>query len=207
MHSGYICPYKLEFMMKLTGKKLILLFLYAPTNGDKVNIPIAGRTRLMKMGFLFQKEILKDFEKDRTFEDITLPEYFAWKYGPFSRDFLNDLEFLINQDYISVQSSNEQMATELNEAEFWEYNFWIEDMDEFYSQEYKEEVFTLSEKKGKPKAEEIWNMLSENQQKNLIEFKKVLNQASLSRILEYVYKKYKKEGYVDESIIRERYLL
>jgi len=39
-----------------------------------------------------------------------------------------------------------------------------------------------------------------------MEFKKVLNRASLNRILEYIYKKYQKEGYIDKSLIRERYL-
>ena len=64
--------------MKLSGKKFVLLLLYAPTSGNNVNIPIAGRTRLMKMGFLFKKEIKNDFEKDETFEEIALPEYFAF---------------------------------------------------------------------------------------------------------------------------------
>ncbi len=40
--------------MKLTGKKLLLLLLYSPINGKKYNVPITGRTRLMKMVFLFE---------------------------------------------------------------------------------------------------------------------------------------------------------
>ena len=79
-------------MMKLTGKKFILLLLYSPiTTGCNVNVPIAGRTRLMKMGFLFKEEVLNDFQKDRTFDEVALPEYFAWKYGPFSGEFLNGI--------------------------------------------------------------------------------------------------------------------
>jgi hypothetical protein len=193
--------------MKLTGKKFILLLLYSPTTtGDKVNVPIAGRTRLMKMGFLFKEEVLSDFQKDRTFDEVVLPEYFAWKYGPFSGEFLNDLEFLINQEYIKSRSGSSPIPAELDEAEYGEYDFWVEDMDEFRVREYDEEVFELTEEKGLPKAKEIWDALSENQKKYLIEFKRVLNRASLNKILEYIYKKYQKEGYIDKSLIRERYL-
>jgi len=194
-------------MSALTGKKFILLLLYSPTTkGGKMNVAIAGRTRLMKMGFLFKEEVLSDFQKDKTFDEVILPEYFAWKYGPFSGGLLNDLEFLINQEYIKSQSGSSPIPAELDEAEFGEYDFWVEDMDEFRVREYNEEVFELTEEKGLPKAKEIWDVLSENQQKYLIEFKKVLNRASLNRILEYVYKKYKAEGYIDKSLVRERYL-
>lgn len=193
--------------MKLTGKKLILLLLYAPTVGEKVNEPIAGRTRLMKMVFLFKEEVLIDFQRDKTFDEVDLPEYFAWKYGPFSSELLNDLEFLVNQLYI-CRSESEAAVSDLvvSEAELREYDFWVDDVDEFQTKEYAEEVFELTVERGIPKAKEIWDRLSKNQKKYLHEFKQVLNRAPLSRIIEYVYKKYRKNGYVDKSLIRERYL-
>lgn len=193
--------------MKLSGKKFVLLLLYAPTRGNKVNIPIAGRTRLMKMGFLFKEELVKDFEKDRTFEEIRLPEYFAWKYGPFSGELLNDLEFLINQNYIKTTSRGTHVDATIAEVEFGEYDYWVDDMEEFRSREYDEETFGLTEEKGVAKAKDIWDALSGNQKRIMSQFKKTLNQASLNRILEYVYRKYQKKGYIDKSIIRERYLV
>lgn len=192
--------------MKLTGKKLLLLFFYAPTSGNKINEPIAGRTRLMKMGFLFEKEILHDFQKDNTFDEVALPEYFAWKYGPFSNELLNDLEFLINQGYINFRSGKPPLPAELAEAEFGEYDYWIEDIDDFHRREYEEEVFELTTDKGIPKSKETWDLLTNNQKEYLCRFKKILNQAPLDRILEYVYKKYRTDGYIDKSLIRERYL-
>lgn len=192
--------------MILTGKKFILLLLYSPINGDEFNVPISGRTRLMKMGFIFKEELRSDFEKDKTFEELALPEYFAWKYGPFSGELLNDLEFLVNQNYINATSRGTPIEASIAEAEFAEYDYWVDDMDEFRSREYDEECFELTQEKGVPKAEEIWGILSENQKNILSEFKKVMNRASLSRILEYVYKKYHKEGYVEKSLVRERYL-
>jgi len=188
--------------VKLTGKKFLLILLYAPIEGDTVNTPISGRTRLMKMGFLFREEVLPDFGKDRPFEEIDLPEYFAWKYGPFSRDLLNDLEFLINQQYIKVGVGKSAPIF----AEVAEFKHWIEDLEEFEATEYEEDAFELTEEKGIPKAGELWRALSQNQQKLLSEFKRVLNQAPLDRILEYVYRRYKDEGYVDKSVVKERYL-
>ena len=193
--------------MKLSGKKFVLLLLYAPTSGDNVNVPIAGRTRLMKMGFLFKEEILRDFEKDETFEEIILPEYFAWKFGPFSGELLNDLEFLVNQNYIKTTSGKTPISVATAEAEFAEYDYWVDDMDEFRTGEYNEETFELTEERGVAKAKDIWEVLTSNQKNIISQFKNTLNRASLDRILEYVYKKYQKKGYIDKSIIRERYLV
>jgi len=188
--------------MKLTCKKLILLILYTTNKEKEINTPITGRTRFMKLVFLFDKEIRQDFEKDKSFEEIIMPEFEPWHYGPFSKDLLNDMEFLINQQYIKVEiSGNAPIPAELEE-----YTFWIENLDGFQSREYNEEIFTLSEEKGIPKAAEIWSILSEDQKKILIEFKNALNLASLDRILEYVYNKYQKYGYTDKSVIRKKYL-
>ena len=188
--------------MILTGKKFILLILYTPNKEGMFNIPIAGRTRFMKTVFLFDKEFRQDFEKDKSFEEINIPEFIPWRYGPFSRDLLNDLEFLINQLYIKVSVSNRAPIPE----ELDEYMYWIEDLNEFQSREYDEEIFELTEDKGIPRATEIWTLLSKDQEKLLIEFKDALNSAPLDRILKYVYKKYKKEGYTDKSVIRKKYL-
>ena len=194
--------------MKLTGKKFILMLLYSPVEGEKTNIPISGRTRFMKMGFLFDKELKKDFEKDKIFEEILMPEYFAWKYGPFSKELLNDLEFLINQEYIEVlygpdNSPFSSVFSTIREYERFEY--WIENFEDYASEEYNEEIFKLTHK-GILKAEKIWQILTKNKKNILIEFKYSLNRAPLDKILKYVYKKYSKEGYIDNSLIREKYL-
>jgi len=156
----------------------------------------------MKMVFLFDKEVLPDFKKDRAFDEVSMPEFFSWKYGPFSKDLLNDLEFLINQGYIRAVSSQTYPTT----PEVAEYEFWISDFENFQAQEYDEETFDLTTLKGIPKARMLWDSLSKNQQEQLSEFKAVLNKASLDRILEYVYKKYRTD-YTDKSLIREKYLL
>lgn len=187
--------------MKLTGKKLLFILLYAPTRGKKTNVPISGRTRLMKMAFLFEKEVLGDFVKDRAFDEISLPSFYSWNYGPFSSDFLNDLEFLINQGYIKTEFTG---GTPIS-AELDEYKYWIEDFEDFQAREYEEELFSLEEK-GLTRAAAIWDSLTSNQRQLVIKFKDSLNAAPLDRILDYVYKKYAKDGYIDKSLIREKYL-
>ena len=194
--------------VKLTGKNLILLLLYSPTVGEATNVPIAGRTRLMKMGFLFIKEVLGDFRQGAEVDESKLPEYFGWKYGPFSVQLVDDLEFLINQGYVrrsQEQATLSDITVSEEEMREWQYDYWVEDADEFQSREYDEEAFELGPR-GVARAKEIWEALSDNQQRWLVEFKKVLNRAPLSRILEYVYKKYREDGYIDRSVIRDRYL-
>lgn len=186
--------------MELTYKKLILLFLYSPVSyGEEVNIPIQGRTRFMKMGFLFKEELLKQFQEDKSFSKINLPDYFPWKYGPFSRDFLNDLEFLINREYVNVDTGNGAITEELEE-----YRFWIDSDGTYEPTEFVQEVFSPTEK-GTGKSLQWWSMLTSNQKSLLVDFKRSLNSASLSRILEYVYKKYEND-YTNKSLIRDRFL-
>lgn len=195
---------EVRMKIKLTGKKFLLILLFSPTKNQDINVPIYGRTRLMKMGFLFKEELKDDFQKDKNIDEIALPEFFAWKYGPFSREYLNDLEFLINQEFIHVDlciGGNPPIPAELAE-----YKYWMDDIEEFQSIEYEEERFSLTEEKGMAKANEFWKILSNSQKELIIRFKTVLNNVSLDRILEYVYKKYEEKGYINKSLIRDKYL-
>lgn len=115
---------------------------------------------------------------------------------------MNDLEFLINQEYVRPQMSS---GTPLI-AELAEYEYWIDDLEELNDREYVEETFELTDDKGVAKAKELWELLSANQQALLSQFKTVLVRAPLDRILEYVYKKYDQKGYIDKSLIRDKYL-
>jgi hypothetical protein len=115
---------------------------------------------------------------------------------------LNDLEFLVNQQYIKTEIGRNAPIP----AELAEYMYWVEDISEFQSREYDEEIFELTEDKGVRWGAKIWALLSKDQKRLLIEFKDALNSAPLDRILEYVYKKYKEEGYIDKSVIRKKYL-
>ena len=187
--------------MNLTGKTLLFLLLYAPVEEGEPNRPVSGRTRLMKMVFLFEKEVLPEFERDRASDLVQLPEFFAWHFGPFSASLLDDLEFLVNQGYVITQS-----GADATPADLAEFGYWLEDLSDTPVNDYAEEVFSLTPSRGVEKGRQLWDELSPRQRSLLIAFKTNLVNASLDRILEYVYKKYAKHGYLDKSLIRERYL-
>jgi len=154
----------------------------------------------MKMVFLFQKELWPEIKKGEVVEE-KLPEFFAWKYGPFSSDVLNDLEFLINWNFVQIKSGNRATDEELEEYEYWLDDSGQEDADD----EYISEEFFLTDK-GNDKALEAWNELLESQKEAIGHYRDIMTSTPLNKILEYVYKKYK-DGYTEKSLIRDRYLV
>lgn len=72
---------------KLTGKTLILILLYAPTEDGAMNTPISGRTRLMKMGFLFQEEIADQFKKGGGLQEAIFQSTSRGNMGLFQQPF------------------------------------------------------------------------------------------------------------------------
>lgn len=73
-------------------KLLPLALMYA---NDKE--PIEGRTRLQKMVFLMQQRL-----EERGDEPLKSHEYefFAYDYGPFSKQLYDDLDTLMDQEFI-----------------------------------------------------------------------------------------------------------
>jgi len=188
-----------------TGKHILLLLLYLPGITKEKNEPIKGRTRIMKMIFLFDKEIRNNFEKDSDVENIQLPDFLPWKYGPFSKDIYDDIEFFINNAFIIYKTLNEEMSlAEIDEYENWMEDYSLEDKSELILNILNEERFSLSDKGVKFVEGEIYNRISANQEEILTNFKARLNEATLSAILRYVYKKYPE--FSKESQIQDRYL-
>ena len=60
--------------------------------------PIRGKTRLQKIIFLFQQEILKERKKDLGYNFI------PFNYGPYSSTLQSDVEDLTNEDYLKVNA-------------------------------------------------------------------------------------------------------
>jgi len=87
---------------KLSGKEALVLMLYLPGNSKNHGEPIPGRTRLIKMMFLFSKEIQPQLRKQGL--DFVLPEFTAYDYGPFSADVMNDLQTLHTLDILSIET-------------------------------------------------------------------------------------------------------
>src|SRR5688572_9464290 len=103
-------------------KDILLLMLYSPGNTDKVNEPITGRTRLIKMLFLFKEELWPKFRKGVDLQDEEMYNFIPWNYGPFSKDVYDDLTFFTLQKFIEISSSGEEIVLE----EAAEHKYYIE---------------------------------------------------------------------------------
>lgn len=187
-------------MAKLNNKDLLLLLLYVRGHTGSVCEPIHGRTRLMKMVFLFEKELYSKFRYDQVIDQNDLPDFEPHHYGPFSREVFDDLEFLINLGF--VESSNSNQETLESEAE--EYSWWKDDagiFEDLYEdsllEEYKEESFALTSL-GKGFVEDtLLKQLSDNQLNALEIFKSNCTKVDLGVLLKYVYTKY--EDYISTT--------
>lgn len=62
------------------------------------NEPIMGKTRLQKIIFLFQQEILKEKKKDLGYDFI------PYNFGPYSSTLQSDVEELTNDDFLKVDA-------------------------------------------------------------------------------------------------------
>ena len=176
--------------MKLKNTKdLILLLLYAPGTSGKDYEPIQGQTRLMKMIFLFEKEMKKHFKRD-AFEEAVFPEFQAFDYGPYAPKVYADLEWLVNMGFIDV---SENQTEQVSEEERQEFDYWTAtgSADNDVDTSRLGRSFELSDR-GRRFLEKMlpqWN-ISEEQMRILEEFKSRCVEASLHALLHYTYTRY-----------------
>lgn len=175
-------------MKKINNKKdILLLLLYSPGSTDKINEPIKGRTRLTKMVFLFKEESFSNFIKDIPIKLENFYNFFAWNYGPFSKEVYDDLNFFILNDFIKSELTSEETFPEAAEETQHYIDQYIYDNSDSY--EYQEEEFTLSQK-GTSFTSKLFEQLSNNQKDILRHFKANYVEMPLRALLRYVYKKY-----------------
>jgi len=179
-------------MAKLkSSKDLLMLLLYVPDASGQEAAPIQGQTRLMKMVFLFNKELKKQFRKDESFDDAVFPEFKAYDYGPYSAQVYADLEFLVNMGFVDVEEAS---GGEISEEERSEFDYWTAtgNADDDVNLAQVGKTFTLSEM-GKQfveaKVRDSWGV-TKNQLDLLTEFKTRCCEASLHNLLRYVYSRY-----------------
>jgi len=191
----------------MTGKDILLLLLYSPGVADQLNEPVAGRTRLMKVLFVFKEELYAKFRFDKVVDSDELPTFYPWRFGPFSRDVFDDIEFFSRIGFIQVARGGRGETT-VEEAE--EYRWWEEMTsldDETPPEEYaefNEESFSLTARGvGFVREKGLYDHLSPNQKQILKEYKARFSTASLAAIIQYVYKMYPQM--TEKSEIRNRY--
>ncbi len=189
---------------KIDNKKdILLLLLYSPGVGTSFNEPIVGRTRLVKMLFLFWKECLKQFKRGLAITEENFYEFFPWNFGPFSKEVYNDLMFFLLRGFIESEDSESELLPEAA-AEWME---WMKmsspEADDEGITEYDEQSYKLSER-GEKFAKELYESLNKEQRKILRTFKGKLVRTPLKAILKYVYEKY--PDFTERSHIRQQIL-
>lgn len=183
---------------ELTGKDVLLMLLYSPGITKQVNEPVIGKTRITKMIFIFEKELLKIFDN---VEGKSMPEFFSYNYGPFSKELYDDLKFFKTIGLVA----EEETQSELSDAEEDELNYWASEYeDEKTEEQYYECKYYLTDNGIKYVEDKLLSKLTEPQKKLIEEFKQRINSLTLDMLLRYVYNKY--EDYTDKSKIRKRYL-
>ena len=191
---------------ELTGKDLLLCFLYSPGITDNYNEPIVGRTKLTKMMYLFEKEIYNNFFKEEI--NVKLPEFEAYYFGPFSRELFEDLAFFQSIGMVvsevtsipisaadaveSIEVFDDGLDSDWNEASF-------DDDNEKYELSY-----SLSNSGIKYVRERLWGVFTNSQKDKLKIFKMQINKISLDALLKYVYNKYPEDA--KKSLIAKKYL-
>lgn len=172
-----------------SAKDLIMALLYADGPGGACE-PIYGKTRLMKMIFLFQKELKKGFNK-KEIDNSRLTEFEAYDYGPYSAAVYDDLEFLINNGFVKARINNSPTNDE------------AEDEIELGENEGREQFIGVRGADDNPNVFNTFSLtdlgkefvesqikLSIDQWAALARFKSKCVQTSLKTLLKYVYTKY-----------------
>jgi len=181
-----------------SSKDLLLLLLYARGAKSQIAEPVVGRTRLMKMIFLFDKELRRDFELGKVIEDSAIPNFEAFDYGPFSANVYADIDFLVRLGFIGVAPAGEEIPEE-EEAEF---EHWQSATDG--DSEFAHDQFYLSEAGKKFVELGRAGELTPDQWQVLDRFKARCTATSLRSLLRYVYTKYPE--HTTKSKIRDQVL-
>jgi len=176
---------------QITSRRdILLLLLYAPGRDGLPNESISGRTRLVKMLFLFKKEVLPEFRNGTELSEKDFYQFFPWDFGPFSAQVYDDIAFFQLRGFIETSPATEESVPE----SVAEWDMWLESTEIQYEIDvYEEETFRLT-KRGAAFTEPMFERLSASQRSLLTSFKKRLADAPLRAILRYVYRTYPEQA-------------
>jgi hypothetical protein len=173
------------------SKDLLIMLLYVPGRNGMIGESIIGRTRLMKMVFLFERELYRKFRFDKVIRKEDMPEFDPYDYGPFSKTVYGDLDFLINLGYVIAETETDKKEID-DEAEAFGHWSGLVATDEGGNtpDSYVPQRFTLTNLGRGFAKDRLRDRLSDNQYEALCSFKAACTKATLIQILAYVYNKY-----------------
>jgi len=180
---------------KINSADYLLLLLYL--NNQE---PIKGSTRLMKMMFIFNKEILSKISKPN--EKIIINDFEAYKFGPFSKSLYEQVALFTSLEFIKVDTDKklEELANldNFEEDNFEADNFQLNESNLMYIYKIKKNGIEYVEN------EIIPHLNNEAVVTKLEKFKNKINEISIKNLLFYVYNKY--PDYTKKSIIKDEVL-
>jgi uncharacterized protein len=183
---------------------IIHLLLFAPTTAENQPVPILGRTRLMKMIFVFEKELAKHFQNERELINF---DFEAHSFGPYSKKVYEAIDFLETREIIELfPVSPFGMNDDDMEVDKILISSEAEALDFQNEKIYMSEGFQLTSRGNQMmKKKDVWfswSCLSDEKKKILTDFKTIMVSRPLKEILKYVYAKYPK--YAEKSTIYQR---
>jgi uncharacterized protein len=191
--------------VKFRRGDFLLLLLYADNQS-----PLVGRTRLQKIAFLFEKEILKQYRFDEEYEISEVMEFKAYHYGPFSKKVFDFIDLFENLKLVE-KKDEENPEKELENDIF--INDLLQEQDKEWAEdvlaESKEQcvpVYRLTEKGKEYIKEKLWKFLDDPKIEALDRLKKSFVETHLKLIIKYVYTRYPEfatESKIKEDILRE----
>lgn len=182
-------------------KDILLLLLYSPGRTADVNEPIVGRTRLVKMLFLFKVEALQHFRRGTEINEDNFYDFHPWDFGPFTPQVYDDVDFFLLRGFVESSIAQEEPLPEsVAEWERWLHSTGISS-EEFDADEFHDEAFRLAAKGVSFVEKRLYCDLSEAQKTHLREFKKRTVAVPLRALLRYVYENH--EDFTTESRIRD----
>lgn len=184
---------------KMLGADYLLLLLYL--NDQE---PIKGAVRLIKMMFLFNKQISETLKR-KGLESEQLPSFIAYNYGPFSKDVYEQIELFTSIGFVSVRdiSTKEEMSgiDDVVETEFidecYQGDSELKTENNFWEYRITDVGKGFVEKK-------LLADLTDEQRGILEAFKRKITEMPIKQILYYVYTNY--PDYTEKSLIKDEVL-
>ncbi len=170
--------------------------------------PINGAIRLMKMMFLFNQEIMPAIsQKGGSVGE--LPRFFAYDFGPFSKDIYEQIEFFENLKFL--KTSQVDAVEHTDEFDDWETIYGEDVLDSTLKDgyrrlniDYKSIKYEITERGDKYVQTKISPELSDEIKDLLTNFKRKINTITTQQLLFYVYSRY--ENFTTASKIKEKVL-
>lgn len=182
----------------------LLLLLYADNQSR-----LQGRTRLQKIAFLFEKEIMKPYGFDKQFNLQMELDFEPYHYGPFSKkvfQFIDLFETLGLVKSVYEPNPDNQLDADIfiDDLLQVEDSEWVEEIDEVKMDNIP--VYCLTSNGQQYVEKNLWRYLNLSQRQALDKLKKDLINIPLKLLLKYIYGTYPDsaiESKIKEEILKE----